>query len=225
MSNPFEDTRIATGYDAWFGTDLGGLVDRLEMQLVMELARPQAGERALDVGTGTGHFAAALAARGLEVVGLDASEAMLAVARARSAAVTWQRGQAEALPFGDGAFPLVLSVTALEFMRDPALALDEMCRVTAPGGRMVVAVLNRESAWGRMYTENARESGSPFRGAHLYTPDEFVAALSRFGRPTWGSAVFFPPDGPGEGDVGAQESAARIAAPGKGAMLVGRVSR
>ncbi|MHB0858893.1 MAG: class I SAM-dependent methyltransferase, partial [Anaerolineae bacterium] len=178
MRNPFDEPAVAAGYDAWFDTSLGSLVDRLEKQLVMDLAQPRVGERALDVGTGTGHFAVELASRGLQVVGIDVSEAMLAIARAREAHVTWQRGQAEALPFEDGAFPLVLSVTALEFVSDAKRALEEMFRVTAPGGRLVVAVLNRESTWGRMYERSAREPGSPFRGAHLYAPDEFVAVLS-----------------------------------------------
>ena len=68
--NPFADPAIAAGYDAWFATPLGAAVDRLEKALIARIAEPRPGETALDVGTGTGHFAAFLADRGLRV-GVD----------------------------------------------------------------------------------------------------------------------------------------------------------
>jgi len=106
--NPFEQPEVAAAYDGWYDTPLGQVSDRLEKDLVYRLADPRPGERALDVGTGTGHWACDLADRGLEVTGIDASESMLRAARTKDCRVTWKRADVEAMPVADGAFDLVL---------------------------------------------------------------------------------------------------------------------
>lgn len=221
--NPFEAAEIATLYDGWFNTPLGQAVDRLEKQLIYRLARPRAGERALDVGTGTGHYALDLARQGLQVTGFDRSEAMLAVARRANPAIAWEQGEAEALPYTDSSFDLVISVTALEFVRDPARALAEMVRVAAPGGRVVVGALNARSSWAQMYRREAALHETPFRYAHFFTPDEFVGLLCAHGRLAWQSAVFIPPSGRGLALAGALERIGQTLQRGRGALLVGRI--
>ncbi|MBC7239185.1 MAG: hypothetical protein H5T71_03690, partial [Chloroflexi bacterium] len=67
--NPFADPTQAAAYDGWFETPLGRLIGRLQGALVERLAQPRPGERALDVGTGTGLYAVRLASQGLRVVG------------------------------------------------------------------------------------------------------------------------------------------------------------
>jgi ubiquinone/menaquinone biosynthesis C-methylase UbiE len=223
--NPFDDPALASSYDSWFETPLGRTVDRLEKRLIYRLAQPKAGESALDVGTGTGHFACDLAARGLRVTGYDSSEAMLQVARAKGPGVRWQRGEVESLPFADGSFDLVLSVTTLEFVRDRDLALAEMYRVTAPGGRMVVAVLNALSPWGQARKREAAQHDTPFRYAHFFTPKEFVTALGRYGCPRWSSSVFFLPSGVGMSVADLLESLGQVFCRRYGALLVGRVDK
>ncbi len=235
--NPFAEEEHATNYDAWFDTPLGQTVDRLEKEMVYHLARPQAGETALDVGTGTGHWALDLAQRGLTVTGVDISEAMLAVAQQKSAElglderVTWHQADAHALPFPgsapqdgeDGRFALVLSVTTLEFVGDPERALAEMVRVTAPGGRVVVGVLNALSPWAEFYREQAEIHDTPFRHAHFFTPHELVELLHRWGRPQWGSAVFVHPSGRGLSLARPVEMLGKTLLQHRGALLVGRV--
>jgi ubiquinone/menaquinone biosynthesis C-methylase UbiE len=238
--NPFAAEEHAANYDAWFDTVLGQTVDRLEKEMVYHLARPQAGETALDVGTGTGHWAVDLAQRGLTVTGVDSSEAMLAVARRKAADLgledrtTWHQADAHALPFpgsaqdggngrSAGRFALVLSVTTLEFVRDPELALAEMVRVTAPGGRVVVGVLNALSPWAQFYREQAETHDTPFRYAHFFTPHELVELLRRWGRPQWGSAVFVHPSGRGLPLARPIEMLGKTLLQHRGALLVGRV--
>lgn len=104
-------------------------------------ARP--GQRVLDVATGTGMVAFALAQRGCEVVGLDQSEAMLGAARARLAhspqladRVRFVRGEAERLPFADGEFDALTFTYLLRYVDDRAATMRELARVVKPGGRI-----------------------------------------------------------------------------------------
>lgn len=223
--NPFANHVHAQSYDAWYETSLGAAMDRAQKRLVWRLARPAAGETALDVGTGTGNYACELARRGLRVTGCDPSEAMLAIARNKPCEAVWEQSAAESLPFEDGRFDLVLSVTAFEFMADPERALAEMWRVAAPGGRLVIGTLNALSPWGKLYREQAFDESSPFRGARLYTPVQFLALLARRGRVRWGSAGFLPPTGQGLARAGIVEAWGRRFRKRQGALLVGRVDK
>jgi SAM-dependent methyltransferase len=105
----------------------------------------RAGERLLDVGCGLGDGALALT-RELgptgAVVGIDASAAMLAAATERAAAapcpVRFSVGEALALDEPDGSFDAVRSERTLQWVADPAAAIDEMLRVLRPGGRVAL---------------------------------------------------------------------------------------
>lgn len=100
------------------------------------------GSWVLDVATGTGLVAVELAARNLRVVGLDQSPAMLgrAAAAVRRAGfgerVRLILGQAQALPFADGAFDSLTFTYLLRYVDDPAATLAELARVLRPGGVM-----------------------------------------------------------------------------------------
>jgi demethylmenaquinone methyltransferase / 2-methoxy-6-polyprenyl-1,4-benzoquinol methylase len=106
--------------------------------------RARASDRVLDVATGTGLVAQELVRRyECEVVGLDQSPQMLAAARARlernadlAARVTLVEGEAERLPFADGAFDHVTFTYLLRYVDDPAATMRELARVLKPGGRI-----------------------------------------------------------------------------------------
>jgi demethylmenaquinone methyltransferase / 2-methoxy-6-polyprenyl-1,4-benzoquinol methylase len=99
---------------------------------------PRPDQRILDVATGTGLVAAAMARRGASVVGLDQSRAMLAAARARLAALGDRaelvHGEAERLPFADGEFDALTFTYLLRYVDEPAATLAELARVVRPGG-------------------------------------------------------------------------------------------
>ena len=108
------------------------------------------GQRLLDVGCGPGTITLDLAARVSpgEVIGVDASTAVLEIARAAAVeagvAVDFRTADAMDLPFEDGAFDVVHAHQVLQHLSDPEAALREMRRVTRPGG--VVAVRDADYA-------------------------------------------------------------------------------
>jgi len=108
---------------------------------LVDAVAPQAGERILDVATGTGMVAAELRARAdCTVVGLDQSPQMLAAARARfageGARVELVEGEAERLPFEDASFDALTFTYLLRYVEDPLATMRELTRVVRPGGRV-----------------------------------------------------------------------------------------
>jgi SAM-dependent methyltransferase len=88
-----------------------------------------AGDRVLDVGSGLGDLAAAAAARGAHATGIDLAPDMVRVARERHPRLTFLEGDAEDLPFEDGAFDVVVSAFVINHLPDPERAVAEMKRV------------------------------------------------------------------------------------------------
>jgi len=119
-----------------------------ERRIALEMLELSGGERVLDVGCGPGNFTrsfASAAGDGL-VVGLDASATMLAraVQDTRAENVVYVRADAGALPFGEESFDAVCCFAALYLIEQPMLALEELVRVLAPGGRLaLLASCNR----------------------------------------------------------------------------------
>lgn len=190
--------QIADSYDGWYTTTQGRIVDRIEREAIYAYLEPRSGMKLLDIGCGTGQYALHLAGMGLEVTGVDLSAAMLEKARtkAKETGLTARFAEADAmcLPFTGESFDLVLSVTALEHTPDLSSALGEAFRVLKAGGRLVVGLIGRDSAWWRLYADKARlDPASTFNHARFYTLDELLAAMP--GRDVRGKALLFvPPD-------------------------------
>lgn len=180
------------------------------------LARAGRGDRALDVGAGTGDLALALSRSGVPVIAVDLAAQMLLRARRRpgGGALRLVVGSATALPFADAAFDAVVAGFAVRNFGDLAAGAREMRRVVRPGGRAVIVelalppnrVLRRLHLFylHRVAPLVARALGSRFE-AYRYLPvsveafpdpDRFAAILAnagfsrvRFERLTFGVAT------------------------------------
>ena len=138
-ANARQFDRIAAGYDTL------GFLTRAALALA-ETVRVPAGGRVLDVATGTGTVALALAPQATEVVGTDLAPAMLSQARARAVGhpnVQFEVAEATALPFADQSFDVVVCGAGLFFVPDMVAALREWQRVLRPGGEVVFSAFGR----------------------------------------------------------------------------------
>ena len=132
--------RIAGVYDLMNGVMTAGLHHRWR-ERAADLARLAPGARALDVATGTGDLAVALARRvgsGGQVVGCDFSEPMLARARQKAPGVRFEWANALDLPYPDEHFDAATVGFGARNFADLGRGLAEMVRVVRPGGRVVV---------------------------------------------------------------------------------------
>jgi demethylmenaquinone methyltransferase/2-methoxy-6-polyprenyl-1,4-benzoquinol methylase len=176
-------TRIAPRYDLINDLQSFGL-HRHWKRRVVRLARPQPGQRALDLCCGTGDLALGLARRGVQVAGLDFSERMLAVAAKRSSGAGIQSsavaphdsrftfhasplpmflcGDAQRIPFSDNSFDIVTVGYGLRNLANWETGLREMQRVAKPGGRLVVLDFGKP--------ENALWRGLYFGYLKLFVP-------------------------------------------------------
>ena len=127
--------RQSAGYDDFFGQITTRAVEPL-----LDAAEVGAGDRVLDVASGPGYVAAAAAARGAEVVGVDVADSMLGLARRLHPELVFRHGDAEALPFADGSFDAVVASFLLLHLGRPERAAAEFARVLASGGRVALTV-------------------------------------------------------------------------------------
>ena len=120
---------------------------------------PPPGRASLDVGCGEGRVCRDLHARGHAITGLDASPTLVAAAREADPGGSYVVGVAEALPFADEAFDLVVAYNSLMDVEDMPLAVSEVARVLEPDGRFCVCVTHPFRDAGA-YT--SRDEGAPF---------------------------------------------------------------
>lgn len=136
----------------WAESD--GALWRQGADALVETVFVGAGDRVLDAGCGDGNVALAAARRGAEVVGCDPVGPLVERASERAEEegldIDWRSGDLEALPFADGEFDAALSAFAPAFCARPKRALQELARVTRPGGQIGVVLWGREGAVGRL---------------------------------------------------------------------------
>jgi SAM-dependent methyltransferase len=164
---------LASVYDEWFETD-GKLIFATEVKAFQEilssLPKPW-----VEIGVGSGRFAHAL---GIEI-GLDPSTKLLEIARKRG--ITTFLGKGEQQPFDTASFGTAFLIVTFCFVHSPLDVLKETWRILAPGGKIVLGLVLRESPWGRFYEQKKKEGHRFYKYANFYNYDEVVTLLEQVG--------------------------------------------
>jgi SAM-dependent methyltransferase len=146
----------ADAYDAFMGRYSRPLAPQLA-----DLAGVHNGQLALDVGSGPGALTAELVARlgAPAVTAVDPSTPFVEAVLARHPGITAREASAEALPFADDAFDVVLAQLVVHFMTDPVRGIREMARVSRPDGVVAACVWDHGGRQGplRLFWQAARE--------------------------------------------------------------------
>jgi ubiquinone/menaquinone biosynthesis C-methylase UbiE len=182
-------------------------LERAALAAAAELAAPSETDRVLDVATGTGGLLRELARRRprpAEVVGIDRSASMLAVAAAHGPPVGWRLlpGDAGRLPFPDRRFEVVTACYLLHLLDREARArtIAEIARVLLPGGRVVtVTVESRRPAARAALTRLPRRAGlAPLDPSHELGAAGLEPQRARFVRDGWPSLCVLAQRRPGD---------------------------
>jgi 2-polyprenyl-3-methyl-5-hydroxy-6-metoxy-1,4-benzoquinol methylase len=141
----------------WESGDFGQIACTIEHVAEEFMARQplRRGAHVLDVACGTGNLAVIAARRGCAVTGIDIASNLIGQARARAAAegvrISFEEGDAEALPFARGQFDLVVSMFGVMFAPRPPVVAAELQRVTKRGGVVALANWTPEGFLGKMF--------------------------------------------------------------------------
>ena len=125
------------------------------MRAVSSFCALRGGEvKVLDMACGTGDVSIALKRRGLDVVGADISENMLALARKKAPGIDFRYGDASELPFADGSFDAVTIAFGIRNFDKRAQCIRELHRVLKDGGMLAIAEFSipRNRLWRGIYT-------------------------------------------------------------------------
>ena len=169
-----------------------GLYDLFEWsnRKVNDAARTRAGElipagaRVLDCAAGTGEFSLAAAKRAGSVLCTDQSEAMLARARKKAAMrglsnLQFARRDITALSDPDGSFDAVIAANVLHLLPQPEVAVRELWRVVAPGGRLILPTYLQGEAGAAYGSMIKIYQGVGFHYEHAFTPETYREFLER----------------------------------------------
>lgn len=160
--------QVAGGYDRT-NTVLSLGNDQLWRAATVRAVAPRRGQRILDLAAGTAISSVALAKSGAEVVAADFSPGMLAEARRKHGHIpniTFVEADATNLPFGENEFDAVTMSFGLRNVKEPSKALEELLRVTKPGGRLVIC-------------EFSTPPNRAFRGLYSFYNDHVLPVMAR----------------------------------------------
>ena len=178
--NGWESPETVAAYHA-----LAPQITTQSAQVMLDAADVADGKRVLDIACGAGYLAHAAALRGADASGVDFSSAQVALARQHYPNLTFEQGDALALPFAQHTFDAVVCGFGMCHVADPQAALNEAFRVLKPGGRLAFSVWagpQRALAFGVLYAAIARHGtadvGLPQGPAFFMFSDHAVATSS-----------------------------------------------
>lgn len=177
---PVTEYGVQDGYSRWAPNyDGPNPAIECETPIVGEmLASIPAGD-ALDAACGTGRHAATLAAMGHRVIGVDATEAMLDVARAKVPGADFRGGTLDALPVDDGSIDVLTCTLALTHVERLAPVIAEFARVLRPGGTAILSDMHPFMVMTSLVAAFPTEDGGlgvPFVLNRVHQVSEYVQA-------------------------------------------------
>jgi SAM-dependent methyltransferase len=147
-------------------------------EAVVRAAGITAHDTVLDVACGDGNAARVAARTGARVTGLDITPELLAAGRALAPEIEWVEGDAQALPFPDAHFDVVISTFGCMFAPDQRATASEMLRVLAPGGRLAIACWTPDGSVGDFFATIGRHAPpAPGEPPGLWGTEEHVREL------------------------------------------------
>jgi ubiquinone/menaquinone biosynthesis C-methylase UbiE len=187
--NIFTVPDIAKDYDNYYKKKSGRTVDRIEKDTFTSFLKKLPRGNLLELGCGTGHWTAYFSGEGFKVTAIDTSETMLQIAKEKNIGnAIFQKADAADLPYTAHSFPVIATITMLEFVNNINEVLDEIDRVLKPGGTLLAGCLNELSELGKN-----KINSKVYRHGHFFTPEEIEQLLSRFGHPQINYGVYFSP--------------------------------
>ena len=173
---------------------------------LLELLAAQPGEKILDIGCGTGHLSAKIAACGAQVAGVDRSPEMIQLAQAAYPEIRFEVADATKIPL-EGPFDAVFSNATLHWIKEPERVVAEISRLLRPGGRFVA-----EFGGKRNIAELMAAAERAWTKAHLPQPmpnpwyypslGEYAGLLERYGLEVTYGVLFERPTPLEEGENG-----------------------
>ncbi len=157
-------------YEEWF--DKYSAVYQSELNMLKDVV-PSEG-KGIEIGVGSGRFAAPLGIK----EGVEPSEEMAKIAEKRGIRV--HRAYAEKLPLPNETYDFALIAVTICFVKDPLKTLEETARILKKGGRVIVAIVDRETPIGRSYLRK-KEKGLFYRNANFFSSEEIRDMLQKSG--------------------------------------------
>jgi ubiquinone/menaquinone biosynthesis C-methylase UbiE len=164
---PFE--KYSDDYDEWFEKNFE--LYEAELEVIRQLI-PPSGKEGMEVGVGSGKFAAPLEIK----IGVEPSAKM--AIKARMQGIKVYPGVAEELPFSDSRFDFILMVTTICFVDDIFKSFTEAFRVLKPGGCIIVGLVDKESELGRQY-QKKKEKSKFYQDATFFSTQEVLNYLQK----------------------------------------------
>jgi ubiquinone/menaquinone biosynthesis C-methylase UbiE len=182
LAIPMVEHDVEDGYTRWAPRyDGPNPAIESEQPIVHAMLADAPGGTALDAACGTGRHAAKLAELGYEVVGVDTTAAMLAIARAKVPAADLRQGRLEALPVEDASIDLVVCALALTHVARLDAVMPEFARVLRPGGQVVLSDMHPFTTMtGGIagFPEDDLTRGIPFVVNRTHQISEYISAFS-----------------------------------------------
>lgn len=173
------DFKDAVSYDQLAAAGADYPANRLQRQLMVEMVKPLFGDHLVDIGCGAGHSLAPFMGKGISLTGVDPSPYMLDFARRNlGTRVDLHRAFAENLPFDDNAFDYAVLSLSLEFVKDPAKAVAEACRVAKDS--VFVGIVNKYGMRSVYYRISGIFRYSVYNHARFFSVGEVRRLFYRF---------------------------------------------